>query len=60
MASKKTVHSLNKFIKDTRISYLLRLYSSQPLTDSLIAEAGPWIMCGMIVKAYQTMKESQL
>ncbi len=39
MASKKTVHSLKKFIKATHVNYLLRLYSSQPLTDSLVAEA---------------------
>ena len=39
MASKKTVHSLNKFIINTRIDYLLRLYNSQPLREYLIAEA---------------------
>ena len=40
MASKKLVNRMDKFIKETLINYLLRLCNSQPLTDSLIAEAG--------------------
>ena len=40
MASKKIVNRMDKFIKETHINYLLRLCNSQPLTDSLIAEAG--------------------
>ena len=34
------MHPVDKFIINTRIDYLLRFCNSQPLTDSLIAEAG--------------------